>query len=120
MAASTNPPIRPEHIRDEIHELTAATAGVTLNTFLASYVLRRTTEHALLIISEAVKALPVELTDRYPGPRWADIRGIGNVLRHDYFAVDSHVLWGVLVRDLPPLGSIIDAMIGDLRSAAIR
>ncbi|UHC17341.1 DUF86 domain-containing protein [Methylobacterium currus] len=57
------------------------------DAFLESDILRRTAEHAMLIISEAVKDVPVELTDRYPGPPWSDIRGIGNVLRHEYYAV---------------------------------
>lgn len=116
MAASKNPLVRLEHIRDEIRDLTAATAGLTFETFSASYVLRRTTEHAVLIISEAVRALPVDLTDRYPGPRWADIRGIGNVLRHDYFAVDPQVLWNILTDHLPGLGVTVARMIEDTTS----
>ena len=75
--------------------------------------LRRTTEQALLIISEAVRAIPVDLTDRYPGPRWADIRGIGNVLRHDYFAVDPQVLWRIATDQLPGLSAVVTTMIGE-------
>lgn len=70
----------------------------------------------MLIISEAVRALPRDLTDQYPGPRWAEIRGIGNVLRHDYFAIDPQMLWNVLIRHLPGLGQVVDRMIEDLRS----
>ena len=36
MAPSTNPLVRLEHIRDEIRDLTAATNGITSDTFLAS------------------------------------------------------------------------------------
>ena len=113
MAASMNPLVRLDHIHDEIRELTAATAGVTRDALQASYVLRRTTEHAVLIISEAVRALPAELTDRYPGPRWADIRGIGNILRHEYFAVDPQVLWNILTQHLPVLSLANENMIAD-------
>lgn len=65
MAASRNPRVRLEHIRDEIRDLSAATAGLTPRAFAASYIHRWTTEHAILIISEAVRTLPVELTDGY-------------------------------------------------------
>ncbi|SFU78417.1 Uncharacterized conserved protein, contains HEPN domain [Methylobacterium sp. 174MFSha1.1] len=114
MAASRNPQLRLEHVRDEIHALTAATAGVSREAFLESYILRRTTEHAVLIISEAVKALPIEVTDRYPGPPWADIRGVGNILRHEYYAVDPLVLWNILKVHLPVLAPMIDRMIADI------
>jgi uncharacterized protein with HEPN domain len=118
MSASKNPLVRLEHIRDEIRDLTTATGGLTFETFSASYVLRRTTEHAVLIISEAARALPPDLTERYPGPRWAAIRGIGNILRHDYFAVDSQVLWNILTEHLPGLGLVVERMIEDARPQA--
>ncbi len=116
MAASRNPLLRLEHVRDEIRALTKATAGASRESFLESYVLRRTTEHAVLIISEAVKAVPIELTDRHPGPPWADIRGIGNILRHDYYAVDPLVLWNILTVHLPILAPVIDRMIADIQN----
>lgn len=116
MASSRNPLARLEHIRDEITQLRAATARETWETFAASYVLRRTTEHAVLIVSEAVRALPQDLLDRHPGPAWSDIRGIGNILRHDYFAVEPPVLWNILTVHLPPLAKVIDAMIAEFRA----
>ena len=92
MSPTRRPVARLEHIRDEIRDLTSATGGLTFESFSASYVMRRTTEHAVLIISEAVRVLPRDLTDPYPGPRRVEIRGIGDVLRHDDFAVDPQVL----------------------------
>lgn len=96
--------------------LVAATAGVTYAEFAASYVLRRTTEHAVLIVSEAVRAPPSELTDRYPVPAWADIKGIGDILRHDYFAVEAPVLWNILTDHLPGLADVVDTMIEALQA----
>jgi uncharacterized protein with HEPN domain len=34
---------------------------------------------------------------------WAGIRGIGNVLRHDYDRVDPVILWRIVCHELPPL-----------------
>ncbi|UMY15984.1 DUF86 domain-containing protein [Methylobacterium organophilum] len=103
MGASGNPLLRLHHIRDEIAALRSATDGISYETFHASYVLRRTTEHAILIVSKAVRTLPADLLERHPGPRWNDIKGIGNILRHDYFAVDARVLWNILAEHLPAL-----------------
>jgi uncharacterized protein with HEPN domain len=58
MAASRNPRARILHIRDEIEGVAVALRGVELDQFRASYTLRRTTERAWQIISEAAKSLP--------------------------------------------------------------
>ena len=73
--------------------------------------LRRMAEHALLIISEAVKALSPEFTDHHAGVDWRAVRDIGNVLRHDYFAVDTRVLWRVITERLPKLQLVIEQML---------
>ena len=68
MAASRNPLARLAHIRDEIEQL-----AVALDVFSGSYVLRRMTEHAILIISEAVKSLPAAMTEPQLGINWRAI-----------------------------------------------
>ena len=103
-------------MRDEIGDLTNALLGVDFETFDRTYVLRRSAEHAILIISEAIKALSPEFTDRYGGIDWRAVRDVGNVLRHDYFAVDSKVLWQTVQHRLPELRIVIDRMIADLTS----
>jgi uncharacterized protein with HEPN domain len=37
-----------------------------------------------------------------------------NVLVHDYFDVDFEALWDVIVRDLPPLESVMRSMIAQI------
>jgi uncharacterized protein with HEPN domain len=65
MAATRNPRLRLLHIRDEIEGLSVALKGVTFERYRESYTLRRVTERALQIISEAARALPAELTDKH-------------------------------------------------------
>lgn len=113
MAPSRNPLARLQHVRDEIDQLTRAMAGIVYEDFAASYVYRRTVEHAVLIISEAVRSLPDELLERYPGPNWRAMRGIGNVLRHDDFAIEPTVLWDVVSTHLPALSATVERMIAD-------
>jgi uncharacterized protein with HEPN domain len=115
MAASKTPLIRMAHIRDEIHNLRNAFSDVTFQGFLESYVLRRTAEHAILIISEAVKALPSSETSLYPEVDWRAICDIGNVLRHEYFEIDPKVIWRIVQDRLPELSLVIDHMIARKR-----
>ena len=82
-AASQNPRLRLLHIRDEIDGLSTTLKGVTFEQYRGSYTLRRVTERALQIISEAAHALPDELTAKHPSTPWHAIVGIGNILRHE-------------------------------------
>lgn len=44
---------------------------------------RSAVERGIEIISEASRHLPKKMKARHPRVRWANIAGIGNVLRHD-------------------------------------
>jgi uncharacterized protein with HEPN domain len=103
MAATKNPLGRLGHIRDEIEGITVALRGADRDAFVENYLLRRAAERALLIISEAAKALPNDLTSRYPEFDWRGVRGLGDVLRHDYERVDADTLWEILTESCPSL-----------------
>jgi uncharacterized protein with HEPN domain len=103
------------HIRDEIGNLLPLFSGVDYPTFASSYSMVRMTERAVLIIAEAAKALPLELTARYPEVEWHPIRGIGNILRHEYERVETEVLWRIVNHSLPELAPVIERMIQDLK-----
>jgi uncharacterized protein with HEPN domain len=114
MAATKNPLVRLYHIRDEINGVTLTLAGVDFDSYAASYPLKRTVERALQIISEAVKALPDDLLDRYPTPDWDRIRSLGNFLRHEYHHIDLEQLWLIATEKLPELRPTVAMMITDL------
>jgi uncharacterized protein with HEPN domain len=114
MAASKNPRLRLLHIRDEIDGVTSVLNGVTFSQYRDSYVLRRTVERALQIISEATKTLPPALRARYPDTPWSAIAAIGNVLRHEYQRIDDRRLWEVVTIHLPQLRPVIARMLDEL------
>jgi uncharacterized protein with HEPN domain len=116
MSAGTSPRVRLLHMRDEIESLSQEMAGIGFETYRKSYALRRITERAIQIVSEAARALPEELRARYAGAPWADIIGIGNPLRHEYHRIDDKVLWETATADLPKLQPIIDRMLAEFES----
>jgi len=61
MAATKNPRARLEHILFHIRGVEDTIDGVSYETFTSVYYLERTIERAVGIVSEAVKALPIEL-----------------------------------------------------------
>ncbi len=68
----------------------------------------------LQIIGEAARALPPEMRDRQPDVPWSKIVGMRHILVHDYFAVDTQVVWDVIERDLPNLKRKIEALLKKL------
>ncbi|MBV8699304.1 MAG: DUF86 domain-containing protein [Bradyrhizobium sp.] len=116
MAASKSPRLRLLHMRDEIESLSKELAGASFETYRGSYGLRRITERAIQIISEAARTLPEDFRGRHSDAPWADIIAIGNLLRHEYHRVDDKVLWETATVDLPKLKPIILRMLSEVES----
>lgn len=72
--------------------------------------MKRAVEHALLIIAEAAKHIPDEVKALRPEVPWQKIRGLGNMLRHEYQRIDPDILWSVVTDHLEEL----DAAAADL------
>ena len=68
----------------------------------------------LQIIGEAVRMLPQEIRALAPEVPWSKIEGMRHILVHDYFAVDTEIVWNVVERDLPPLKRKIETLLVDL------
>lgn len=69
----------------------------------------------LQIIGEAARALPQDVRDREHTIPWSKIMGMRHILVHDYFAVDTDVVWDVIERDLPDLKAKIEALLQKLQ-----
>jgi uncharacterized protein with HEPN domain len=80
-----------------------ALIGVERAAFVQDYILLRAGERALLIISEAAKSLPRNLTDRYPEIDWRAVCRLGDVLRHDYNGIGPDVIWKLSWASCPSL-----------------
>lgn len=69
--------------------------------------------HALMIIAEAVRNLPPDLTAKYPDIPWSKIVGIGTKIKHEYHRVDSFVVWTAVTVHLRPLQTAVAQMIAE-------
>lgn len=62
------------------------------------------------IISEAFAKLPKSLKGTKAHIPWPQIKGIGNMLRHEYAAIQDAVIWKTATKHLAPLKKAIAAI----------
>ena len=78
-------------------------AGVDLETFHKSEMLRSAVVQKLGIIGEAAAHVSDELASRYPAVPWPQIVAFRNILVHAYFGVEWDVVWRAATNRCPPL-----------------
>lgn len=57
----------------------------------------------LQIVGEASNRIPESLQKDHPEIPWQKIRGLRNVIIHDYAVIDFELVWEVIKKDLPEL-----------------
>jgi uncharacterized protein with HEPN domain len=90
-------------ILDRIGKIQAATQDKTFEDFEADWILRFAVERGIENISEAVRHIPEETLDQQPQIPWPLVKGIGNILRHEYHRIAPKVIWTVVTQHLEPL-----------------
>ncbi|PCJ50972.1 MAG: DUF86 domain-containing protein [Gammaproteobacteria bacterium] len=64
----------------------------------------------LEIIGEAASHLPNDIQEKYSDIPWKEIKGIRNLLAHEYFGVDNEIIWKTITNDLPLLKPLIKSI----------
>lgn len=63
------------------------------------------------VIGEAARHVPEEIKVSHPEVPWARMRGIRNLLVHEYFGIDSKIVWDTVWEELPGLESRLRAIL---------
>ncbi len=84
---------------------------MTLQTFRNDPIMRRAAAYAIQIISEAVRHIPDDWLADFPTEPWAQIRSIGNRIRHEYYRIDDAILWEIVTTDTHALKTVMEAML---------
>ena len=101
-------PPRPWRVRiEDIIECIDAIGDYLGDTTLDAFRTDRRTVDAVIrnfiVIGEAARHIPAELTARHPEVPWHRLRGMRNVVTHEYFGIDLQIIWETSLHDLPPL-----------------
>lgn len=95
------------HMLQNIDAAMSIVGDADLRAYLDSFMMQKATERCIEIVSEASKHIPDEIKAEHPEVPRHNIRGIGNVFRHDYSVVDDQVVWLTVKVSLPELRPVI-------------
>lgn len=68
-------------------------------------------ERNLTVIGEACRVVSDELKSQYPLIPWAEIRGMRNILVHEYCITEKETIWDVADHKIPALKNWIEGIL---------
>lgn len=95
--------MRIEDILAALDKIRDFTEGMTFEKFRRSPMTMDAVFYNLTIIGEASRFVPDVIVERYPRIDWHRMRGMRNVLIHEYFGADLGIVWRTIQQDLAPL-----------------
>ena len=107
--------IRLQHILDAIDEIHKYLIAADLSVFLENSMMRFACIKQMEIIGEASNHLSAELKSKFSDIEWAQIVGMRNVFAHEYFGVDSSLVWEIIKNDIPELKEKIEHILNSIK-----
>ena len=103
--------LRIRHILEAIRRIHEYTQGMSEEALAAD---RKTLDAVMCnfqVIDEAAKLVPANIKQKYAEIPWSTMRGMRNVLVHDYDEVDVAVVWKTAQTQLPSLVSMLQRIL---------
>ncbi len=95
--------IRLKHILDAIEEIEKYLTETDFDLFMENSMMRFACIKQMEIIGEASNRVSNELKGKFTDIKWAQIVGMRNVFAHEYFGIDSKIVWEIIKTDIPEL-----------------
>ena len=95
--------IRLKHVLDAIEEIEKYLLEVDFLMFIENSMMRFACIKQMEIIGEASNHISNELKSKFTDVEWAQIVGMRNVFAHEYFGIDSSLVWEIIKNDIPEL-----------------
>lgn len=90
-------------IVDSITDIENFTKGLDFKAFREDKKTVNAVVRSIEIIGEATKNIPRTLRDKHPAIPWGKMAGMRNRLIHEYFGIDTEILWKTVKEDIPGL-----------------
>lgn len=115
MKSESGDKIRLQHILDAIYEIHKYLIAADLSVFLENSMMRFACIKQMEIIGEASNHLSAELKSKFSDIEWAQIIGMRNVFAHEYFGIDSRLVWEIIKNDIPELKEKIEHILKSIQ-----
>jgi len=102
------------HILDAIAAIEEYVKDAALITFESNSMMQFASIKQIEIIGEASNNITAGTKDKLPEINWPKIIGMRHILVHEYFGIDTSVIWQVINQNLPELKSSISSIIDSL------
>jgi len=101
-------------IIDSINDIESFTENMTFEDFAKDKKTINAVIRSIEVIGEATKNIPKTIRDKYPTIPWKKMTGIRDKMIHEYFGVDTKILWKTIKKDIPPLKSLVQKVLENL------
>ena len=92
-----------QHIVEAIERIESYVVGLDFSSFDRNLMAHTAVIRELEVIGEAAKNLSAEFKTSHPNIKWPEIIGMRNKLIHEYFDIDTELVWQTIIKDLPEL-----------------
>jgi len=99
------------HIREAIESIEEYLENVTYHNFASSKMIIDAVVRELEIVGEASNNLSDEFREKHPEILWRKMKNMRNFLIHEYFGVNTKIVWSTCKEDLPKLKKLIDDLL---------
>ncbi len=90
-------------LMQDLRYITVHMAGVTEQGFVEEEILQDAMMFRLIQVSENARKLTEPYRAAHPQIPWFSVFGLRNRIVHDYGAVDLHIVYATLTKDIPEL-----------------
>ncbi len=102
-----------QDILESVDAILEFTDSLSLEEFSNNRLVYSATIREFEIIGEATIHLSDETLKKYNQIIWRDLKDFRNLLIHEYFGVDSAIVYNTIQNDLPLLRSVVVEIISD-------
>lgn len=90
-------------ILESIEAIDDFVTGYDYESFIADRKTYSATLREFIVIGEAISNIPDEMKDQFPDIGWRLIKDFRNFIVHEYFGIDSSIVWDAVKLELPEL-----------------
>ncbi len=104
---------RIEDILEAVEKIGRYTEGMDFASFQGDSKTIDAVVRNFTVIGEAARNVPHRIREKYPDVPWEEMRGMRNLVIHEYAEVSARIVWDTIRSDLPPLIPLLRTVLSE-------